>query len=273
MSRSQRIRKGLIVGSALLFPITMVYFSPAMVFRGARLGIVSGSYLTFAMLFIAALVFGRAWCGWLCPVAGLSALIETADARPFRARRAKAVKYAIWVVWLAAIALVATLVGGGFSSVDPFLGTAYGITVHSLEMLAVYYLVIALIVVPTLVLGRRGFCHTLCWMAPFMVLGRKLGLFLRLPSLRLRTTGATCRDCGGCQTVCPMSLPVADMVRTGPLERADCILCGSCVSACPGGVLSLRFGVGTHQDQPSQTARRSQASSMALPDPAKEKRR
>lgn len=241
MSKTQRTRRLLAIASALLFPVTMVYFSPAMVFRGARLGILSGSYLTFAALLAGALVFGRAWCGWLCPVAGFSELLQTADSRPYRSEKAKTIKYVVWVFWLVAIALVATLVGGGFSSVDPLLGTEYGISIHSLPMLAVYYLVIGLIVGTTLLLGRRGFCHTLCWMAPFMVLGRKLSNLLRLRALRLTADADRCRTCGRCDEVCSMSLPVAEMVRDGTLEHADCILCGVCVDACPSRALSLRL--------------------------------
>jgi hypothetical protein len=106
MARPQHLRRFIVVASALLFPVTMLNFSPGMVFRGARLGVLSGRYLTSVALFVAA------------PACG-----DRADRRPFRHDGAKRVKYAIWVVWLVAIVLVATLVGGGFSSVDPFLGT------------------------------------------------------------------------------------------------------------------------------------------------------
>lgn len=41
------IRRALLLGAALLFPVTMLYFSPGIVFRGARLGILSGSYYKF----------------------------------------------------------------------------------------------------------------------------------------------------------------------------------------------------------------------------------
>ena len=45
--------------------------------------------------------------------------------------------------------------------------------------------VLMLIVLPTLLVGRRSFCHHLCWMAPFMILGRKLRNLLNTPALRL----------------------------------------------------------------------------------------
>ena len=33
--------------------------------------------------------------------------------------------------------------------------------------------------------GRRAGCHTICWMAPFMIIGRKLRNLVAWPSLRL----------------------------------------------------------------------------------------
>jgi len=47
----QRIRKAIILISFLLFPVTMFYLSPALIFKGARLGIISGSFITFIILF------------------------------------------------------------------------------------------------------------------------------------------------------------------------------------------------------------------------------
>ncbi|HOX13152.1 MAG TPA: 4Fe-4S binding protein [Spirochaetia bacterium] len=235
-------RKALLLGSALLFPVTMLYFSPGMVFRGARLGILSGSYLTFAALFLGALVAGRAWCGFLCPGGGLCETARAVNDDPFRRGGLKAVKYVVWILWLAGIALVAVFVGHGFHAVDPLLGTDRGVSIHSLELWPFYYLVIGIILALSLSLGRRGFCHTLCWMAPFMVLGRGLRNAMRTPALQLAADPEGCPGCGACRKVCPMSLPVPELVRTGSLEHRDCILCGECVRACTKGCIRLEFG-------------------------------
>jgi polyferredoxin len=235
-------RKALLLGSALLFPVTMLYFSPGIVFRGARLGILSGSYLTFAALFLGALVFGRAWCGFLCPGGGFCEMARAVNDEPFRRGGLKAVKYVVWVLWLAGIALVAVFVGHGFRTIDPFLGTERGVSLHSLELMPFYYLVIGIILALSLALGRRGFCHTLCWMAPFMVLGRGLRNAMRTPALQLAIRSGGCSYCGACGEACPMSLPVPELVRSGSLEHHDCILCGECVQACPEGRIWLEFG-------------------------------
>jgi polyferredoxin len=236
------VRKALLLCSALLFPVTMLYFSPGIVFRGARMGILSGSYLTFALLFFSSLVTGRAWCGFLCPGGGFGEIACAVNNTPFRRNRLKLVKFVVWFVWLIAIALVVIFVGGGFHSIDPFLGTERWVSLHSLALLPFYYLVTGIILALSFTFGRRGFCHTLCWMAPFMILGRTLRNALKTPGLQLAANPSLCTECGACRNVCPMSLPVPEMVVQGKMEYQDCILCGECVQACTQGVLRLEFG-------------------------------
>jgi len=240
--KHKSIRKALLICSALLFPVTMLYFSPGIVFRGARLGILSGSYLTFALLFISSLVAGRAWCGYLCPGGGFGEIACTVNNKPFTKKRLTYVKYLVWVIWLIAIVLVAVFIGGGFHSIDPFLGTEYGVSLHSLKLLPFYYLVIGIILVLSFLLGRRGFCHSLCWMAPFMVLGRAIRNTFKTPAIQLLAEPGRCTDCGLCQKSCPMSLPVPLLVKNGKMEHIDCILCGECAKVCPQQVLRLNFG-------------------------------
>lgn len=43
-----------------------------------------------------------------------------------------------------------------------------------------------------------------------------------------------CIECGKCQKVCPMQLPVNEI-----MEKPDCIKCGRCVEACPKNALSF----------------------------------
>lgn len=242
MSRSQRVRRIVVLFSALIFPITFMYFSPAVVFEAGSQGILSGSYLTFAGLFLSAIVSGRAWCGWACPGAGFDPMFDAVDGRRFGPPRARIAKYVIWTIWLVALVLVVGFVGHGFRTVDPLFMTQAGLSTYSVFTLSLYFGVMALIVAPAAIFGRRGFCHTVCWMAPFMVLGRKLGNALGLPRLQLAAAADKCTDCGRCEKTCPMSLPLSEMVKSGRMENVDCILCGSCSERCVNDVLHLRFG-------------------------------
>ena len=80
----QHVRKAILLCSFLLFPITLFYFSPALIIMGAAQGIVVASLMVFAMQFLSALIFGRAFCAWLCPEAGLQEACF-----PIRDRRVK----------------------------------------------------------------------------------------------------------------------------------------------------------------------------------------
>jgi hypothetical protein len=46
---------------------TINYFSPYVIVDGASQGIVNGSFISFALMFLSALFLGRLWCGWACP--------------------------------------------------------------------------------------------------------------------------------------------------------------------------------------------------------------
>jgi len=98
-----------------------------------------------------------------------------------------------------------------------------------------------LIMALSLIYGRRAMCRSVCWMAPFMVMGELLRRKLKLPGLRLEADGGQCAKCGACDKNCPMSLPVREMVQRGDMRNLECILCGRCADTCPRKTLSLRF--------------------------------
>lgn len=240
----QRFRRGLILVSFLLFPITMYYFSPALIIQGAAEGIVVGSFIVFALLFVSGLVVGRGFCGWVCPGAGLQEACQLARDRRVRRGKGDRIKYFIWVPWIGGIAAAAAS-AGGLTSIDPFYETTFGISIVGPEQYIAYYFFLALIAIFALTAGRRAFCHYVCWMAPFMVIGRKIRNAAGWPSLRLRIAPDECNDCGKCTRQCPMSLEVETMVKRGSMEDSECILCGTCVDACPRDVLRFGFSRGT----------------------------
>ena len=77
----QRIRKALLLVSLLVFPITLYYFSPALILQGAAEGIVNASAILFGLMFLSALFFGRLWCGWACPAGALQEFAEPINNR------------------------------------------------------------------------------------------------------------------------------------------------------------------------------------------------
>ena len=71
----QKIRSILVVVMFALFPLIYYYFSPYLVIMGAIEGIVTGSLIIFAALFVSSLFLGRAFCGWICPAGATQELM------------------------------------------------------------------------------------------------------------------------------------------------------------------------------------------------------
>lgn len=228
----QALRKLLMVTAFILFPITLYYFSPYLIIMGAFEGIVTGSFLIFLTLFLTSLFTNRLFCGWLCPAGGLGEICQVVTSKPHKGGWRKVIKYIIWFPWLAMI-VFAFMRAGGLSQIDFFYMTLYGLSVTSPEAYIIFYGVIVIIVLLSVGGGRRSFCHSVCWMAPFMVLGTRLGRFLKVPQVHLQTHPNTCIHCGQCTKTCQMSLPVENLIAEKAIKSTDCILCGACVDICP----------------------------------------
>jgi ferredoxin-type protein NapH len=230
-NRRQRIRWALVMISFFLFPVTLYYFSPYLIVVGAAEGIVSGSAILFAALVLSGVFFGRGYCAWVCPGAGLQEACYGTCTRPTPLGWPRVINYMIWVVWMLAIIWLFIKVGG-ILAVEPLYQTASGISVQDFGSLMRYLAIAGSILLMGLFISRRAFCHTLCWMAPFLVIGQKTGRWLGLPQLGLVAKPADCKGCGLCTKSCPMDLPVEELVMNGDMRHVDCINCGRCVDTC-----------------------------------------
>lgn len=241
--RRQKIRRALILVSLLLFPITMNYMSPYVIIDGASQGILAGSPILFSLLFLSALFLGRAWCGWVCPAAGLGEAAFAIVNKPARGGKWNGIKWLIWVPWISLVVYL-VLSAGGYRRVDFFYLTEKGVSVTDPQNYVIYLTVVGIFMLLALLTGRRGGCHYICWMAPFMIIGRKIRHLGRWPALRLVPETAKCTACKRCTRECPMSLDVTAMVQRGDMEHSECILCGSCVDTCPNDVIRYVFAAG-----------------------------
>ena len=108
----------------------------------------------------------------------------------------------------------------------------------------IYYIIVGLFLALALGFGRHAGCHTVCWMAPFMILGRWLRNRVHWPALRLVAAPDKCTDCLTCTRECPMSLQTHEMVQRANMEDAECILCGTCVDGCSQKAIRFSFIAG-----------------------------
>jgi polyferredoxin len=234
----QKARIGIIFFSFFLFPATFYYLSPYLIIDATLQGVINGSFIFFSLLFFSSFFLGRAYCSWLCPAAGCQEAVFLV--RDKKVQKGDFIKWIIWVPWITSISVLA-IKSGGYKEVDFFYRTKFGFSIDSVYSLIVYLVVLSLIVIPAFLVGKRSFCHHICWMAPFMIFGRKIRNVINLPSLQLALNNENCSHCHTCANNCPMSLPVEMMVQEGKMENAECILCGTCIDGCKNKVIRYSF--------------------------------
>ncbi|MFX1605045.1 MAG: 4Fe-4S binding protein [Promethearchaeota archaeon] len=172
-TRRQRVRKGAIIGSFLLFPVIMNYFSPYLIIEVASVGIMNGSFIVFTLLFLSSLFLGRGFCGWVCPAGGLQEICFAVNDKRAEGGRRDWSKYACWLPWIVII-IGLIVMAGGFNSVNALFMMDSIISVDEPARYFIYYIIILLLLVPSIVIGKRAACHHICWMAPFMIVGSKI---------------------------------------------------------------------------------------------------
>lgn len=226
------MRLTIIILSFILDPVTFIYVSCPIIIEGAGLGIATGGFVVFALLFLGSLMIGRLWCGFLCPAGGLQEACNLALKRPLKTKKLDWLKYFIFLGIFGSLAL-AIWSAGGLKTVDLFYRTQNGISILAEGGIARFLGPVMITLIFLLIFGKRGFCHTFCPIAVMLMLGRKIGNLFRWPSLHLEAVKDRCIDCKTCSENCPMSLDVNGMVHEDKMEQMDCILCGSCIDTCP----------------------------------------
>jgi polyferredoxin len=237
--KRQNLRKLLLLIAVFLFPVTIYYLSPYLIIQGAMDGIINGSFIVFLAMLIGSVFLGRLFCGYLCPAGGIQECAATVNGKSPKQGWKNNIKYVIWLVWIIGIVLCFILRKNKLTA-DFFFMTDHGISISDIYGYILYYGVVFLIFVPSVVFGKRVFCHYFCWMAPFMVIGSKIGSLLHIKRLRLYADKDACINCHICDKNCPMSLSVAGKVKTGVMDDSECILCGACVDNCPKKAITYK---------------------------------
>jgi ferredoxin-type protein NapH len=240
-NRRQKTRKAILIVMFALFPIIYYYFSPYLIIMGASEGVVAGSFITFSAMFVGSLFLGRVFCGWICPAGATQELCFKINSKDFKGGKRNSIKYFIWIPWIAVVAVM-FVQAGGISAVDPFYQTYYGISIQDAQSVILFLVIAGLFAGIALAAGKRASCHTICWMAPFMIIGRKIRNAINLPALQLLPDKNECINCKACTRNCLMSLDVNSMVQKDSMENSECVLCGFCVDNCPKGAIKFSFG-------------------------------
>lgn len=202
-------------------------------------------------LLVLAIVLGRVFCGWICP---LGSLIETLDfiVSPLRRRnpialrrfpkRKLLIRYPVSLFLLGAVLVTVFTRAPVLQFLHPNI---WIIRIVSLTTLGLGFFAFLLLFS---LFARRLWCTYLC------PLGALYGLLARIPLLRLRIRA--CSSCGRCER-CPTE--AANFERREILAH-QCLVCFDYEAGCP--VEGFRFGLprsGTQgaADSPPSPSRRS----------------
>lgn len=220
-------------------PIGLVEHS----FVDISLGLTSGLALlfyAFGFMALFAVLFGRAFCGWACPMGFLqdatnktgvpkkaSGKLKLGDA----SGRLRYMKYAFLPIIPLMSYITLDLFYTNFCPVGGLTGTVPTLALYSGDWspsnwFPVKIISLILFLLLIIIIGR-GWCKFLCPIGAFLAPWNKVS------GLKLRR-GEKCTDCGLCEKKCPM-----DIKDIGVKPELECILCGRCTEACPSK--SLRF--------------------------------
>jgi polyferredoxin len=192
----------------------------------------SGTMTLFFLTFIFAIIFGRSFCGNICPFGSLFEFFGKLFPRKFTIPKKidKILRYLKYVVLIVITFMAWKTATLWISPYDPYAAFA-----HLWKGSEVFeeYLVGFIILVVVLVLSLfydRFFCKYLC------PAGALYGILSKISPLKVKRN--PCINCGKCTKVCPMNIEV-DKVHT--VTSAECIACGKCITTCPDAKKYIGF--------------------------------
>jgi ferredoxin-type protein NapH len=233
------VRRLLLFGSFLIIPVTLNYFSPVLIIAAGFERIAGGAFFVWTGMLGTSLVFGRAFCAYLCPYGGLQMAVHRIAPGDLKVVRGlRIVKYILGAAWIALILYTAIR---GLNKIDFFYLTENYVSMDSIYSVFLFLIIFGVIFTLSMVLGKRGVCHYLCPMSVLNIIGAKIRSFLPWPSLHLEAEAGKCTRCRRCSEACPMSLTVMEMVGSEKLNHSECILCGECSAACQSAAIQRAF--------------------------------
>lgn len=182
------------------------------------------------------LVFGGAFCGWVCPLGTIFEWLYKLRAKIWKKRIElprsvhNVLRYSKYLVLVLVIIATHATSRLAFEHFDPYYasftlgrgGITLGIIILAIFALAGLFV-------------ERFFCLYLCPLSGVIV-----------PFAKLSATGIVrncdkCVDCGTCDSVCPERIPISKQTK---IDRGNCIQCLSCIDNCPNGGDCLEFKLG-----------------------------
>jgi ferredoxin-type protein NapH len=237
MKIKRQLKRNIIGISLFLFmPILMKLFSPIMTIKTALLGVISASILMIIIMFIAGMLSGKLWCGWLCPAGALQDIASNLTLRKKVSDGFRNIKYILVAMQLEFIIIALAFIAKDIAFY-PFYGITFSLTASDLLM---YYIMVILFFGLPFLLGKRSYCNHFCVIAPIMTLGIKTGALLGIKRKKIQCDSERCIDCMLCNKNCPCALDVNAQAKQARITHVDCVNCLACVDCCPKKVFAFK---------------------------------
>lgn len=200
-----------------------------------------------ALLSAVSFLYGRLWCGWVCPQTLASDFADSLKSRLDKAFGTRPGRPRFWLsrsLWT--LGVLAVSLGTGITLASYWLAphTVFAATAapwRDLPAGLTVYLT-ALVVAADMLWLRRTFCSRAC---PYGPLLSSLTDQNTLAVRYLNERDDDCIHCHKCETDCPMGIDIKQGVG-----QHGCIGCGECVDACndvlgkrgKAGLIEFRYG-------------------------------
>ncbi len=192
-----------------------------------------------------AVLLGRVFCSWICPVSFFSEVLDRLlrlfTRKKFRKESSPLPRRTLWFALLGEILLTLMIGAPIFVFLSPPGLIGREIMMATLfNTLAVEGMVVVLVLALHL-FSRRLFCRYLCPLGALIaVLGSKRRLVVNVD-------GERCIDCGLCKMACPLGLDPAQKESLS----AYCWNCGECVDICKASALEFKWRPFKIETQPA----------------------
>ncbi|MDR2442311.1 MAG: 4Fe-4S binding protein [Deltaproteobacteria bacterium] len=176
--------------------------------------------IPFVGMAITAILWGRWFCGFICPLGALMDLMAAIGAKTTK-KKYRFRPDSFWRSVVPVVLLISFWAGLTFplGQLEP-----YSVIVSGISPVLLILLLIAFF-------RGRAFCNSICptgWFLRVLATGSIFGFRLK---------EETCLGCGACRNVCPSNCVDPDSFS---LDRGRCVVCLRCASVCPNGSMVFK---------------------------------
>jgi hypothetical protein len=171
-------------------------------------------YVLIGGFFLVTILFGRLYCGYLCPFSALIEFVEKIKTKKLKTydRDLSVIKY----IFLWAILIIVLYFDRiEISSFEPYLA------IFSANKNVYMWTAAGIIVVFTM-FHKRIWCRYFCAVGAFCAIVTKFAPFRAAPP-------KSCDSCGACEAVCPVEIDFKDIEN---FAYEECIACRKCHEFC-----------------------------------------